>query len=142
MTINQLSIFIENRQGTLLQVLDLFKRAGIQIIATNLADTVEYGILRIICTEPQKAFEALKKEGLAVNMTEVFAVEIDNEAGRGADAIASFVNQGVSIAYLYSFIVDGKGILIFRTDNNELAKQVIARDGLKSVSEEDLAALA
>ena len=54
MTINQLSIFIENRQGTLLQVLDLFKRAGIQIIATNLADTVEYGILRIICTEPQK----------------------------------------------------------------------------------------
>ena len=141
MTINQLSIFIENRQGTLLQVLDLFKRAGIQIIATNLADTVEYGILRIICTEPQKAFETLKKEGLAVNMTEVFAVEIDNEAGRGADAIASFVNQGVSIAYLYSFIVDCKGILIFRTDNPALAAEAISKNQLSTLSEKDLPSL-
>ena len=141
MTINQLSIFIENKQGTLLQVLDLLKKAGIQLIATNLADTVEYGILRIICSDPQKAYEALKGEGVAVAMTEVFAVEIDNEAGRGADAIASFVNKGVSIAYLYSFIVDGKGILIFRTDNPEMAADAIRNNNLCTLTEQDLSSL-
>jgi hypothetical protein len=93
------------------------------------------------CRRTADQAEALKKEGLAVNMTEVFAVEIDNEAGRGADAIASFVNQGVSIAYLYSFIVDGKGILIFRTDNPALAAEAISKNQLSTLSEKDLPSL-
>ena len=60
MTIHQLSVFVENKSGTLLQVLELFKEAGIQLIASTISDTVEYGIYRIICSEPQRAYDTLK----------------------------------------------------------------------------------
>ena len=142
MTIPQLSIFIENRSGTLIKVLEVLKQANIQIIASTIADTAEYGIYRIICSEPTRACEELKKAGIAVAISDVFAIELDDQPGRAADAVKMFSEAGISITYMYSFLLRGKGILIFRTDNNELAKQVIARDGLKSVSEEDLAALA
>jgi hypothetical protein len=142
MTINQLSIFIENRSGTLIKVLNVLKEAKIQIVASTIADTAEYGIYRLICSEPLRAYEELKKGGVAVALSDVFAIELDDEPGRAADAIQSFSNAGISIAYLYSFILGGKGILIFRTDNAEVAEQVIKKSGLKSISEENLAAIA
>ena len=142
MTIHQLSIFIENRSGTLIKVLEVLKEAKIQIVASTIADTAEYGIYRLICSEPLRAYEELKKGGVAVALSDVFAIELDDEPGRAADAIQSFSNAGISIAYLYSFILGGKGILIFRTDNAEEAEQVIKKSGLKSISEENLAAIA
>ncbi|MCR1858941.1 amino acid-binding protein, partial [Phocaeicola vulgatus] len=63
MTIQQLSVFIENKSGTLQKVLNLLKEAGIQLIASTIADTVEYGIYRIICSEPKRAYETLKEAG-------------------------------------------------------------------------------
>ena len=72
MTIHQLSVFVENKSGTLLQVLELFKEAGIQLIASTISDTVEYGIYRIICSEPQRAYDTLKQAGISVSMSEVF----------------------------------------------------------------------
>ena len=69
MTINQLSIFIENRSGTLVKVLELLKHSNIQIIACTIADTAEYGILRLICAEPTRAYEELKAGGVALNLT-------------------------------------------------------------------------
>ena len=88
MTISQLSIFIENKSGTLLQVLNLLKEAGISLIASNIADTVEYGICRIICGEPARAYSVLKEAGIAVALSEVFAIEMDNEVGSAAKAIS------------------------------------------------------
>lgn len=142
MTIHQLSIFIENRSGTLINVLQILKEANIQIIASTIADTAEYGIYRLICSNPKQACSELKAANVAVALSDVFAIEIDDKPGRAADAVKSFSEAGISITYMYSFLLRGKGILIFRTDDNELAKQVISRDGLKSVSEDDLAALA
>ena len=142
MTINQLSIFIENRSGTLIKVLDVLKQAGIQIIASTIADTAEYGIYRLICSEPPRAYEELKNAGVAVALSDVFALELDDEPGRAADAIATFSKAGISIAYMYTFLLRGKGILIFRTDNNESAAQVIKANNLKSIGEEALTALA
>jgi len=142
MTIHQLSIFIENRSGTLIKVLDALKQAGIQIIASTIADTAEYGIYRLICSEPMRACEELKKAGVAVALSEVFALELDNEPGRAADAVKMFSQADISITYMYSFLLRGKGILIFRTDNNESAAQVIKANNLKSIGEEALTALA
>lgn len=142
MTIHQLSIFIENRSGTLIKVLNALKEANIQIIASTIADTAEYGIYRLICSNPMRACDELKAANVAVALSDVFAIEIDDKPGRAADAVKSFSEAGISITYMYSFLLRGKGILIFRTDNNELAKQVISKEGLKSVSEDDLAALA
>jgi hypothetical protein len=141
MTIHQLSIFIENRSGTLIKVLEVLKQSGIQIIASTIADTAEYGIYRLICSEPQRAFEELKKAGVAVALSDVFAVELDNQPGRAADAIEIFSKADISIAYMYSFMLDGKGILIFRTDNAEQARETIIQNGLKVIAEEQLTTL-
>ena len=87
MTIQQLSVFIENKSGTLQRVLNLLKEAGIQLIASTIADTVEYGIYRIICSEPKRAYETLKEAGISVALSDVFAITLDNQPGRAADAI-------------------------------------------------------
>lgn len=142
MTIHQLSIFIENRSGTLIKVLDALKEARIQIIASTIADTAEYGIYRLICSEPMRACEELKKANVAVALSDVFAIEIDDQPGRAADAVKTFSEAGISIAYMYSFLLRGKGILIFRTDDNEKTVSVIKTNNLKSISETDLSALA
>ena len=138
MTINQLSIFIENRSGTLIKVLEVLKQFGIQIIASTIADTAEYGIYRLICSEPLRAFDELKKAGVAVALSDVFALELDNVPGRAADAVETFSKAGISITYMYSFLLGGKGILIFRTDNAEQARDTIIKGGLKYIAEEDL----
>lgn len=141
MTINQLSIFIENKSGTLVKVLKLLKQEGIQLIASTIADTAEYGICRIICSEPARAYEALKNAGVAASLCEVFAIELDDEPGRAADAIELFADAGISIAYLYSFLLNGKGVLVFRTDNYDLAREVILKNKLKTIPEKDLSKL-
>ncbi len=141
MTINQLSIFIENRSGTLIKVLQVLKEAGIQIIASTIADTAEYGIYRLICSEPIKACEELKKNGVAVALSNVLAIELDDEPGRAADAVETFSKAGISIAYMYTFLLRGKGIMVFRTDNREKAQQVIIENKLKYIEEPDLSKL-
>ena len=138
MTVKQLSIFLENRSGTLTKVLDILKESGIQIIASSIADTAEYGILRILSSDPSLAYKKLEEGGVAVALSEVFAIELDNRPGCGADAIKVFSDAGISIAYLYSFLVAGKGILVFRTDNNEQAREAIVLNNLKFVTEKML----
>ncbi len=138
MTIHQLSVFVENKSGTLLQVLELLKEANIQLIASTISDTVEYGIYRIICSEPMRAYETLKNAGISANLSDVFAITLDNQPGRAADAIRSFTRADIGISYLYSFLLAEKGILVFRTDNTEKTRQVILSDGLSYVEEKDL----
>ena len=142
MTIHQLSVFVENKSGTLLQVLELLKEAGIQLIASTISDTVEYGIYRIICSEPMRAYDTLKQAGISANLSEVFAIMLDNRPGRAADAIRSFSEAGIGISYLYSFLLSGKGILVFRTDNTEKTRQVILDKGLDYIEEKRLLEMA
>lgn len=138
MTIHQLSVFIENKSGTLLQVLQSLKEANIQIIASTIADTQEYGIYRIICSQPAKAYLLLKEDGINVVLSEVFAIELDNYPGRAAQAIQLFSSSGISINYMYSFLLHGKGILVFRTNDSEKTREVIATNHLSFVEEEQL----
>ena len=134
MTIQQLSVFIENKSGTLQKVLNLLKEAGIQLIASTIADTVEYGIYRIICSEPKRAYETLKEAGISVALSDVFAITLDNQPGRAADAITIFSEAQIGITYLYSFLLGNKGILIFRTDNPDRAREVIILNNLSFCS--------
>ena len=138
MTVHQISVFIENRQGTLQKVLDLLKEGNIQLIATTIADTTEYGIYRIICSEPQRAYSTLKDAGISVALSDVFALTLDNVPGRAADAVRILTQEGIGITYMYSFLFEGKGILIFRTDNPERTRQVILDNTLAYITDEDL----
>ena len=139
MTVNQLSIFLEKRSGTLTKVLDIMKRTGIRIIASTIADTAQYGLFRVICSNPRQAYLELVNEGFAVAMSDVFAIEMENRPGQTADTVKCFSEAGISIIYMYSLLKDGKGILLFRTDDMETAREVIHRAGFKCVSEKDLA---
>ena len=125
----------------MLKVLELFKDARIQLIASTISDTVEYGIYRIICSEPQRAYEVLKAAGISSNLSEVFAITLDNQPGRAADAVRHISEAGVAISYLYSFLLGGKGILVFRTDDPERTKAVIEEKNLASLDDEALLSL-
>ena len=141
MTVHQISIFVENKSGTLLRVLDLFKEAGVQLIASTISDTVEYGIYRIICSEPTRAYEVLRAAGISASMSEVFAITLDNRPGRAADAVRVITGEGIGISYLYSFLLGGKGILVFRTDDAAWTEEVIRVHQLGVLDDEALMAL-
>ena len=138
MTIQQLSIFIGNKSGTLLKVLQLLKEAKIQLVASTIADTVEYGIYRIICSEPSRAYAVLKGAGISVALSDVFAITLDNEPGRAADAVKILSDEGIGITYMYAFLLAGKGILIFRTDNPERTREVIILNDIPFISDKEL----
>ncbi len=130
MTVQQISVFLENKSGSLAKVFRTLSDAGIQLITSTLADTADYGVCRILCDNPEKAYSVLSKEGFSVTKTEVFAIVLDDRPGRAADAIACFAEGGISISYLYSFLYEGKGVLVFRTSEMEKAVALIAANGL------------
>ena len=138
MTIKQLSIFIENRSGTLQRVLELLRKLNIQMIACTIADTAEYGIFRIICSEPERACRELKAVDVAVTISDVLAVELDNQPGGAADVVGIFSRAGVGITYMYAFLLDGRGIMIFKTGQVEEAEEAIRSNALRCLSEADL----
>ena len=141
MTVHQLSVFAENKSGTIQRVLDLLKEGNIQIIASTIADTTDYGIYRIICSETTRAYETLRAAGIQVSLTDVFAITLENEVGKAADTIKLFSDAGIDISYLYSFMLGNKGILIFRTKDAEKAHEIIMLNKLNFVAEKDLSKL-
>ena len=137
MTIKQLSIFIENKSGTLIKVLDMLSKANIQIIASTIADTKDYGIYRLLTNDSAQAYLILKESGLNVQLSDVIALSIDDEPGRAANAVKQISDAGVSILYLYSFVWKGKGVLVFRTDQSEKAKETIMLNKFSFLTEKD-----
>ncbi|MBR3114990.1 MAG: amino acid-binding protein [Bacteroidaceae bacterium] len=138
MTIHQLSVFIENKTGRLVKVLNVLKEAGIQIIASTVSDTVEYGLYRIICDKPTQAYRLLREQGIGVTMNDVFAIQIDNAPGQAAQLFETFSKADINISYMYSFMLKGKGIIIFRTSDTEKAREVISLNKINFISEENL----
>ena len=139
MTIKQLSIFIENKGGTLIKVLNLLSNANIQIIASTVAATKDYGIYRVLCDKPAQAYIILKEAGINVQLADVIALSIDDEPGRAANAIKTLSDVGISILYMYSFLWKGKGVLVFRADPAEKAKETIMLKKLTFLTEDDFA---
>ena len=127
----QLSIFIENKRGTLLTVLNALKDAGIQIVASTISDTQDFGIYRIICDDPRRAIVVLSEHGITATLSDVFAIQLEDKPGEAARVLALFAEAGISIAYMYSFLLSGKGILVFRTSDTERTRQVICEMSLQ-----------
>ena len=118
-------------------MLDLLSKAGIQIIASTVADTKDYGIYRVLTNNSAQAYLTLKEEGINVQLSDVFALCIDDQPGRAAEAIKEISDANVSILYLYSFLWQGKGVLVFRADQSEKAKEAIMLNKLSFLTEED-----
>lgn len=138
MTVNQISIFLENKYGKLSEILALLAEENIRIIAATVADTSEFGILRIIVSDSQKAYHLLKSNNVSANLTDVLAIVTQSCAGSFANTLGYFTKAGLSIEYMYCFAVNGKSILVLRTNNRESAREVIRRQNLECICESDL----
>jgi hypothetical protein len=138
MTINQISIFLENKYGKLSEILALLGKENIRIIAATVADTSEFGILRIIVSDAEKAYRLLKENSVNANLTGVLAITAGAAAGTFASTLNLFTVAGLSIEYMYCFPVNGKSILILRTNNHEAALEVIRSNNLGYIGENEL----
>ncbi len=140
MTLKQLSIFIENKSGALLRVLEMLRDNGISIIVSTLGDTDGFGIYRVICDDTEKAFKILREKNISATVSNVYAIRLaDKKIGAAADIVALMTKEGVQIKYMYSFLFDGRGILVLRTDNHDKADEVIMLNKLDYLSEGDIA---
>lgn len=138
MTVNQISIFLENKYGKLSEILSMLAEEKIRIIAATIADTSEYGILRIIVSDPQQAYKILKNNNVSANLTDVLAIVTNSCAGSFAETLSYFTKGGLSIEYMYCFSIKDRAILILRTNNREAAREVIRRQNLEYICENDL----
>jgi hypothetical protein len=141
MTIQQISIFLENKYGKLSEILALLGKENVRIIAATVADTSEFGILRMIVSDAKKAFDLLKTNRVNANITEVLAIVTGSEAGTFASTLNLFTRAGLSIEYMYCFSVKEKSILILRVNDKEAAREVIRRNNLGYITENELITL-
>ena len=138
MTIKQISIFLENQAGYLNQALAILAKHGINIKALTIADTADFGIVRLIVSEPNKAFEVLKIENYTVSLQDILSIEMSAEAGSLSAILDLFAADGLSVEYIYAFSYGSKSILVIRTANREQAEEIVRKNNLKTVSESDL----
>ncbi|MBN2612797.1 MAG: ACT domain-containing protein [Bacteroidales bacterium] len=138
MIIKQLSIFLENRSGRLEEVLDTLGRENINVSACSLADTSEFGILRLIVSEPEKARDVLKAKLFSVNISEVLSIATPNMPGALAKALKILSDAGISIEYLYAFSMGDKSFVVMRTDETEKAIMEFQRHEMELIKASDL----
>lgn len=140
MTIKQLSVFVENRPGRLSAITRLFGDNGIDIRAMSIADTKDFGILRLIVNDPDKALEVLKANDFSVTITNVIAIGIDDVPGGLAGAMETLYENNVSVEYMYAFIskTENTAYVIFRVENNENAALALKEKGYKILTSEEI----
>ena len=138
MTISQLSVFLENKTGYLNQVLAVLAKHNINIVALTVADTSDYGILRAIVSDPEKALEVLRAEQFSVRIHDILSIEMSAAPGTMSHILDLFTAADICIEYVYAFSFGSKSILILRTDDREKSIQVIKDNKLKSITGADL----
>lgn len=141
MSVKQISVFVENKTGKLAEVTRYIADNNINMKALSVADTHDFGILRIICEEHDTAVKVLKDGGYVVAETEVLAVEIPDTPGSLANILEVLVKADIAVEYTYAFLSVkniGHAYMIFRVDNNETAKTALVSEGFNVVASETL----
>jgi len=135
--IKQISVFLENTTGRLCEVTQTLAKAGINLRAISIADTADFGILRIIVDKTDKAVEALVAAGFTTRQTTVAAVEIEDKPGSLAALMELFRSSGINIEYLYASLegIDGKAVVIFKLENHEKGFEILEKNGLALAEE-------
>ncbi len=135
MHIQQISIFLENNAGRLAEVADVISAEGVNIRAISIADTADFGILRVIVNTPEKAVAALNAAGFTTRLTDVMAVEIDDAPGSLAKVMQIFRDTGVNIEYLYASLEGekNKAVVIFKVQDLEHGLKIVDEHGLNTL---------
>ncbi len=140
MAIKQLSIFVENKKGSLVEIYETLSHAQVDIRAMSIADTQDFGILRLIVSDSEKAAEALKQAHCIVSVTDVIGVAINDQAGSLAKVVRLLTDNDVNIEYMYAFITVSKqyAYVVFRVADNDAATDLLRSNGVQMVTEEDI----
>lgn len=139
MSVKQISIFIENKKGKLAEATRYIADNKINLRALSIADTQDFGILRIICEEPEKADAILKKGGFITTATDVLAAAISDEPGSLAAILDVLSDANIVVEYTYAFLSAKAGAyMIFRVDDNQSAAAALAGAGIKTANQNDL----
>jgi hypothetical protein len=138
MITHQLSVFLENKSGRLTEVLEVLGEENIRITALSVADTDEFGILRLIVSDPVKAKEILKKHAFTANLTEVISVMAPNEAKHYAKVLKILSDLNISVEYTYAFSLGEKSVIILRCSNTEEAIKALKSHEMELLRASDL----
>lgn len=129
MTIKQLSVFLENREGRLDEVLKTLGTNDVNIVALSLADTADYGMLRMIVSDPQKGKTVLKEAGITSMLTDVVALRVPHATGSLSQAMHEIVQAGINVEYMYAFANGADASAVLKSDNPEKVVEVLKGSG-------------
>ena len=142
MLVKQLSVFMENRPGRLSKLTHTLGKEGIDFVTLSIADTKDFGIVRFIARENERAYEVLKREGFTVGITELIGVEVDDKPNALAEVVALIEEADMNIEYLYSFVLTERNTakILMRVDDNDTARAVslLTEKGIRLLSEKIL----
>lgn len=135
MSIKQISVFVESKPGHLKRNLDIFQDARISVRGYSCSDTGDYGIARFIVDEPERALAVLQDRGSAVTLTDVVCAEMIDEPGELARVFGILADANINITYSYSLI---ETYIAFRVDDPVFAEELLAKDGVRIITQDDL----
>ncbi len=143
MEVRQISVFLENKIGRLAEITDILGDKKINIRALSIADTAEFGILRMIVDTPQKAYQALEERGFTVSRTEVVVVEVEDKPGGLAQVMAILGKANINVEYLYAFVAPkGKNALVvFKIEKMKNTVDLLQAQKVKILSVEEISRL-
>ena len=138
----QLTVFIENRTGRLSEVLNVLKENGVNILSLSLADTTEYGLLRLIVDNAAKGKEKLSENGFSSLLSDVSIIKIPHKAGSLQELLGAIDTNGVNIEYMYGLsISDEKAYVVLKVSDTDKLDEIFASTGIETISGDQLAAL-
>lgn len=140
MSLKQLTVFVENKQGTLVAITDALAKNDVNIRALSIADTQDFGILRLIVTDYDKAASTLEKEGFLVKSTQVVGVKIGDEPGKLSNALDVLDKEGINMEYLYAFMsrTEKHAYVVLRVADNAHAEKALEDAGFHLITNADV----
>ncbi len=139
MFIKQLSVFVENREGRLEDVLAVLKNNGVNIVSLSLADTNEFGMLRLLVNKPGAAREALKNEGFSAKLTDVMAIKLSHRVGMLQELLEVICEAHINVEYMYALSTGADDAsIVLKTSDLALAEELLREKGVEIVTPEEI----
>lgn len=140
MLVKQISIFLENKSGRLADVTRILGKNNIDISALSIADTTEFGVLRLIVNDPEKAEKVLKEEGFSVGSTSVIAIGVEDKPGGLSVALEILEKAGIGIEYMYAFVgkAENQALVILRVEDTDKATSVLKENNIRVLTSEQV----
>lgn len=138
MIIKQLSVFLENKAGRLTELTGILGNAGINMTALSIADTSEFGIIRVVVSDPEKALQILKEHNFSVNLTDVVCLMIENQPGALTRALELLSAERISIEYMYAFSIGERAFIIMKTEDINRTIELLRKNNIELLKADEL----